>query len=179
MPLTPNFDLPYPASTDHVRLWEHFQSLATAIDTAFARPVFRARRVAAQSINNTTDTAISWDTEDVDTHAGHDLVTNPTRYTFQVAGYSMLGGGIGWANGTTGRRKSEWWKNGSALDGSNVLMAPNSSGTVAVPAKPIIVQHSIGDYVELRGWQESGGSLGVSSAGTSSPSIDIFYIGPA
>lgn len=179
MPSTPNFALPYPDSDGHARTWEYWEALALAVDTAFAKPVFRARRVATHSIANTTDFAIQWDTEDFDTDNGHDLVTNPSRYTFQRNGFSMLGGGVGWANGTSGRRKCEWWKNGSAIDGSNVFLAPNSAGTVSVPARPMLVQHSIGDYVELRGWQESGASLSTASAGTSSPSIDIFYIGPA
>jgi hypothetical protein len=33
---TPNFALTYPQSTDHDRLWEHFQELATDTDTALA-----------------------------------------------------------------------------------------------------------------------------------------------
>jgi hypothetical protein len=178
MPTTPNFGLTYPDSGDHVRLWEHFQTLAEDVDTVFARPVFRARRAAAQSIPNAVETALSWDAEDIDTDGGHDLVTNPTRYVFPRAGYYQVSGGCGWVNNATGRRGLFWWKNGAALDGSSAFFLTGVNGTHAVPARAIIVQAAVSDYVELRVFQESGGALNTVT-GSSSPSIDIVYIGPA
>lgn len=180
MPVTTNFDLPYPASTDHVRLWEHLQVLAEATDTALIKPVFRARRAATQNFTTAVTAALSWDTEDIDTHGGHDLVTNPTRYTIPAGfgGYWQLGGGIGWGNGTAGRRGCFWRKNGADLDGASTFIFPNSAGTVSVPARPIVVQCAAGDYIELAGFQESGGTLGTTTTGSSHPSIDMAYLGP-
>lgn len=52
MGTTTNLALPYPASIDHTRLWEHIQNLAVAIDTAIG-PLPLVRRVGSSSVTST------------------------------------------------------------------------------------------------------------------------------
>lgn len=178
MPTTPIFGLEYPGSSGHARLWEWFQALAEDIDTAFARPVFRARRAAAQSIGTASETTIQWDTEDFDTQNGHDLVTNPTRYVVQKAGYYQIGGGCGWSSNATGRRGVFWRKNGTTMDGTAAWWVPGINGNYAVSGRAIVQQFAVNDFIEMAVFQESGVSLNT-AAGASMPSIDIVYVGPA
>jgi hypothetical protein len=179
MPTTTNFSLTYPASTDHVRLWEHFQTLAEDVDGAFVTPICRLRRAAAQALANNTDTALSWDTEDVDSHSGHDLVTNPTRYTIQLAGWYQLTGGCGWPTNATGRRTLVWRKNGAVINASSASWVAGTAVTHSIPARPIIVSCAVNDYIELYARQESGGSLDTTTGADSMPSMDVVYLRPA
>lgn len=178
MGTTTNFGLEYPDSGSHVRLWEHFQTLAEDIDTAFVRPVFRARRDAVQSIGTASETTIQWNAEDFDTHNGHDLVTNPTRYVIQKAGYYQVSGGCGWSSNATGRRGVFWRKNGSTLDGTAAWWVTGVNGNYAVSGRVIAQQFAVNDFIEMAVFQESGVSLNT-ALGASMPSIDIVYLGPA
>jgi hypothetical protein len=180
MPTTPNFALTYPASGDHVRLCEWFQELATDIDNAFVRPLFRARRAAAQAIANASETALQWDAEDVDTHNGHDLVTNPSRYTCPAgfAGYWQVSAAVGFPNNITGRRGIFLRKNGTAIDGGGTWWVTGVNGTHATVSRTTIVQLAVGDYIEATSFQESGGSLSTTTAGPSQPNIDILFLRP-
>lgn len=58
MPTTTNMDIPYPASTDHVRIWEHLQSLADQVDAVLSLP---ARQTAVSDIiMQLTSGAATW-----------------------------------------------------------------------------------------------------------------------
>jgi hypothetical protein len=53
-------------------------------------PICVLRNSAVQSIANATSTAITFDIEDIDSDAGHSLVTNTSRYTAQTAGWYLI-----------------------------------------------------------------------------------------
>lgn len=63
MPLTPNRSYPYPASTDHDRIWEHFENLADGVDTDVAAVLTATSAsgaaVATASTNFTISSAIA------------------------------------------------------------------------------------------------------------------------
>lgn len=121
-------------------------------------PFFTGYQVATQSIANNTWTAITFDSEYFDDDGGHSTVTNTSRYTCQVAGRYELTGCFVVAFNTTGLRAAKLAKNGTPITGSAVfIQASPSVGTSVLTTIP--VQLAAGDYVELNGWQGSGGAL--------------------
>ena len=121
---------------------------------------------ANQSIPNTTDTMLSWDTEQWDTNAIH-AAGSPTRMTvptgyggkWRVSGQIITGSGSGgveisiYVNGTR-------YVAGTPSFGSAQL--PSSRG--AMVTMNLELNLSAADYVQLECWQNSGGSLNVFTA---------------
>ena len=126
-------------------------------------PACQAYQSTAQSIPNNTYTAVKLNSELYDNvQAGdtpmHDLVTNNTRITVRTAGMYLIAGSVGFATNTTGVRKVQLYKN--AATGLGEATAPPVSGvTTAIPVGPVIVPLAVGDYVEIRAFQTSGGAL--------------------
>ena len=121
-------------------------------------PAFNGYQTTPQTLTTAVWTAISIDTETFDTDSGHDNVTNNTRYTIQVDGLYVILGTVAFAASATGLRGSKIFKNGAVLIGSETLIAPGpATGTSAVCQ--IAAQLVAGDYIELYGFQQSGGNL--------------------
>jgi hypothetical protein len=125
------------------------------------------KKSANQSIANATFTAITFNQEDFDTNAFHDTSTNNTRITIPAgkAGYYAIAGIIIWSGNGTGNRGIELQKNGASVSYMNFLSAPatNDGGY----SMSYILNLAVSDYVELFGYQTSGGALNIISAGTS------------
>lgn len=177
----PNLTTPVTAGT-----LEHVEAL---LDRLLNPPAFSASQNTAQSLPSGVATVLKWDRETIDTHNGHDTVTNNTRYTvptgwagiYFVTTQMMLGDFVG--------RRAIWiLKNGTPLPASlaevpQVTTAqPGLQRTVRVsklvPAVP-------GDYIEAQGFQDNPGGVAqtlVTSAGTTagdfSSGIDLFYVRP-
>ena len=125
-------------------------------------PVFFGYQNAAQSLSNTTWTALSIDNEVDDTYNGHSNVTNPSRYTCQVAGWYAVGGCYAPVGAAGGFRAVRIQKNGSPVLGSGCYIlpaSPTSNPEIGVVTPTVSVQLAVNDYVEVAGWQSSGGAL--------------------
>jgi hypothetical protein len=139
------------------------QSGATRVPTA------KVTRSTNQTISNSTNTLISfsaeaWDTDDLWT------VGSPTRLTIQTGGYYALTAGTLWASDPTGRRLTEILLNGSTvLTRSEDPPHSGTSGNAQIVAT--IASLSAGDYVELRVFQSSGGSLDI--VATLAPHLEV------
>jgi hypothetical protein len=125
------------------------------------------KKSANQSIANATFTAITFNQEDFDTNAFHDTSTNNTRITIPAgkAGYYAIAGTIIWSGNGVGNRGIELQKNGASVTYMNFLSAaasPNDGGY----SMSYILNLAVSDYVELFGYQTSGGALNINSAGT-------------
>ncbi len=118
-------------------------------------------QAGVQSITTATITAIIFDTNEVDTYNGHSLVTNPTRYTAQVAGWYEISGVGSFATSATSYRQVSWNKNGSAIAGAATLLNPVTVGGVGtcVPAPTREVFLALNDYVELVVQHNTGAGL--------------------
>lgn len=93
----------------------------------------------------------------IDTDNGHSNVTNNTRYTAQVSGWYMASGVISWLAGA-GNRQVYLAKNGGVIPGSGVTVI-NNGFLDTVPTGTVLVQLNATDYVEVWGFQDSGGPL--------------------
>jgi hypothetical protein len=125
------------------------------------------KKTAAQSINNATFTAITWDSEDFDIGSYHDNSTNNSRITIPSGktGYFLLSGVISFAANATGNRGVELRKNGSGVD-YIFFLAP--AAVANAPAFPFSFTISLAaaDYLELFAYQTSSGALNVDNAST-------------
>ena len=120
---------------------------------------FGARKTTAQSINDTTFTAISFaDSEYFDAvysgdTAMHDLSTNPSRIYLRYAGLWLVVGCFGlnttgcttlarlYKNGTTSVPSMLWREDDAAGIGTNLLA---------------VASFAAGDYVEIQAWHNKG-----------------------
>jgi hypothetical protein len=111
-----------------------------------------------QSLSNATNTLINFGTEIFDTDAFH-TGGSPTRVTIPAgkAGYYLVLGTVTYATNASGQRQCNILKNGGSLFANTSYP---SGGIVQVRASGII-NLAVADYIELQGYQDSGGSLNV------------------
>jgi hypothetical protein len=124
-------------------------------------------RGTAQSINDSTMTAISWSTETYDTYAFAEQVTNPTRITIPdgVTRVQLFGGARFDAN-ATGIRSITPYKNGAAAFAgrpSPLASAGDDATTHTLNFVSPVLGVTAGDYFELMAYQTSGGALNVAT----------------
>ena len=128
-------------------------------DLTIRKPLVRMVQTVAQSIPDATVTAMTFTTEDIDTHGFHDTVTNNTRITPNVAGYYTIRGAYFSAAPTTlVDFDCSLRKNGSTS------LAPgnrgNAGGIVQSQACATLVSfNGSTDYVELMAQQNSSGAV--------------------
>lgn len=123
-------------------------------------PAAHLRQTAVQTnLANNTFTSITFTVgEDLDSQDGHSPTTNTSRYTAHEDGWWMLTGGVSVEANATGRRMTQWAKNGTVVSGSRIDTLALSAGESVIPARTIFISLSAGDYVELQLWQNSGGT---------------------
>lgn len=131
-----------------------------------AEPVFEILQSTGQSLaTSSAFIAITFDASVFDPDGGHSNVTNNSRYTAKTPGWFYLTGAVSFAANATGSRGTQWAKNGSAILQSGALDFAGTAGTtITKVAKSQIVQfNGSTDYVELQGFQSSGGALNTSA----------------
>lgn len=139
-----------------------------AVADLSAVPKVRVTRSTNQTINNSTVTAVSFDTEDFDNDGMHDNATNPSRLTCVTAGVYLIAGSFRWdvTAGVGTVREAIIGKNGS-LTAANRLadsilppVASKGYGHVLSTIAALIA----GDYVELVVFQDRGGVLDIDAS---------------
>jgi len=138
-------------------------------------PAAKLRQTSAQSLTTSVAAAITFDVEDLDNVGGHSTVTNTSRYTAVYAGWYFCGGGVGYASNATGLRGAEFAVNGTVVNGVGVLLSAITGATTRVPCRGILVFLNVGDYVEVLGFQSSGGALNTAVTGTEQPSMSVVW----
>jgi lysophospholipase L1-like esterase len=113
-------------------------------------------------------TPIPWDAEDWDTHGFHDPNTNPGRITIPtgMSGFYHVSGNVVPVStmGNSGNRViGGIHVNGVAARGGD---SEGAGGTFAAPNAGTMLYLAAGDYVELRGYQDTGSdkNIGTTSA---------------
>jgi hypothetical protein len=131
-------------------------------------------KTSNQSIANNTTTTITWDAEVFDTNAFHDNSTNNSRMTIPAgyAGKYAITGLVSWGSSATGYRIVEIFKNGA----TNGFMWSGAMSQYYAVAAIKILDLAEGDYVEIKGYQNSGGNLNAAGAATESY-FQIQYLG--
>jgi hypothetical protein len=133
--------------------------------SAFVGAILRAN-TTNQTLSTGTNTPITLDDEVLDTDGFHSGGSN-TRFTVPAgkAGEYMFTGRVGFAQNATGRRLVSLRKNGTTQFAQIEAPAVSSGATTGVMISEAITL-AVGDYVELIGYQSSGGNLDVYGSST-------------
>ena len=123
-------------------------------------PMVKARQTTVQTLTTGVSTAITFQTEDVDTHGFHSSTTNPSRFKPTIAGYYIGYGGVSFIINLTGRREVRIRKNGGDYISKLDTNTPTTGNLVekGVAFGPEFFNGTT-DYVEVYAVQTSGGNL--------------------
>lgn len=133
--------------------------LSAISDLTVSRPLVRLVQTVAQSIPDNTATAITFTTEDIDTHNFHDTGSNTARITPTVAGYyTFRGTYFSGVPTTLVSIDASIRKNGATS------FAPGPRGNAGAIAQSqstiaYIAMDGITDYCELMALQDSSGAV--------------------
>ena len=114
-----------------------------------------------QSINNLTETVLSWDSEGWDTSGFHSTTTNTSRITIPagLGGRYLLTGFLVYPANATGSRYAGIKLNGG---GFSATASSDGNGSFSTYVNYSVIYELVpGDYVEVFGFQNSGGALNV------------------
>ena len=141
------------------------------------RPKALLRQTVAQSLTNNVWGSITFDTEDHDNDTAHSTVTNTSRYTAVTAGWYRVSGVVTVASAGSGQRGARWAVNGTVLNASRTQHNTSAAGATDVAACGRLVFLSAGDYVELQGFQNSGGALNTAVVADEQSQMSITWEG--
>lgn len=132
-------------------------------------------KTSNQAAANGVSTAVTFEAELFDTNGFHDNSTNNTRITIPTgyAGKYIITGVIQWASSSTGNRVNDFKLNGSTFLGYSYMDA-NGYQSCAVT---MVQDLAVGDYIEMIGYQNSGGSLGMGGGGRGESYFAVTYLG--
>lgn len=118
---------------------------------------------ANQSIATGTLTALSFNSEMIDTNSLHSTITNTSRITVFPGGAGLwhVGYSVRWATNGTGYRVATVLKNGSTSTYYAYSLLPGTSAGPITQTGSDIIRLLDNDYVEVRVEQTSGGALNV------------------
>jgi hypothetical protein len=114
---------------------------------------------ATFSLTNNTNTLLTMNSEFFDSNAFHDTTTNTARITIPTGygGKYLVALAGKWEANSNGWRAVELYKNNASL--LSMIQIPGNGTINAYNRASIIVSLAAGDYLELYGWQNSGGAL--------------------
>lgn len=137
----------------------------TALRAAMSGLRTRVSLTAAESIANNTNTAIPWDTADVDELAAWSSGA-ATRLTVPSGITKVrLAANLGFATNVTGIRRVQLFKNGTTVAGQFYQdVVGNSTSQTVHNVHSAILTVTAGDYFECMVLQSSGGNLDVVDA---------------
>ncbi|MBD0743609.1 hypothetical protein [Streptomyces sp. CBMA152] len=139
------------------------------------RPLFFGYQGSAQSISNNTWTSLTLDTEVLDGDGGHSTVTNTNRYTVQVAGTYLLLGVSAFVANTTSVRGVRMGLNGTVIRGSHIQQQTSSAG-VWSGTSWAIQTCAVNDWVDVAGYQNSGGAINTFVGTDASSCMGVYWI---
>lgn len=128
-------------------------------NASVARPICIVRNSAVQSVaNNSVATALTWNTEDEDGDGWHSTSSNTSRITPLKAGWIQVTAVIHWAGNATGRRATLFKLNGAGTGYGEIKAATSASSVSTIAVREYEVNGTT-DYLEVFGFQDSGGAL--------------------
>ena len=120
-----------------------------------------ATRTTNQSIPNNTNTVITFTVEAYDDLGAIDIAAHPTRLTAPTTGWYLVTANLGIDPNATGKRYTEFTKNGTTGLGAISAAGSLSAGDLNFST---IERLTAGDYFEVTFYQNSGGAMNVQHA---------------
>lgn len=154
--------------------------MEAGIRDAHLMPAVGVTHNAAQSITNSTNTILAFNTERFDQAGGgastqHDTVTNNSRLTCRYDGIYQIVANVDWASNVTGERLIEIVLNAGLTSIARVRGAAGGIG----PCNQLVTRQYalvVNDYVQLQVFQTSGGALNVTLSGNHSPEFSMVRV---
>ena len=117
-------------------------------------PAFSASKTSNQSLSSTTETKITFDTEQFDTAN----CFASSRFTPNVAGYYQITTTLSYTSAVSGYCQIFIWKNGARFARPTQLQLATTSFN-GLPASFLIYLNGTTDYVEIYSTTENGGAV--------------------
>lgn len=135
----------------------------------------RLFKSTGQTIADSTNTALTFDSETYDTNTYHDNSTNTSRITIPSgkAGYYLFVCKWSLGENPTGYRQVELRKNGSAVDRTSIRGTSSGQNFITLST---VQSSAISDYFEFFVFQNSAENLGAES-GTLQTVFSAAYLG--
>ena len=138
----------------------YMNTIRDGLNFLLAEPLLVVTQTTTQTLTTAVWASLNFDVSIVDTYGMHSNVTNNSRATAIVAGWYVPTGCAVIANNTTGVRGARFAKNGTAIQGTAILSNASSGTSVSsVAAVSFPVFLNVGVYLEIQGFQNSGGNL--------------------
>lgn len=131
------------------------ENLEAAVDLIIDRPVFAVRQGTNQTLTVSVFTTLTFDataTETIDTHNAHSPTVNPTRWVCPRNGIYLASALVTTPNSTATRRACTIFKNGTAVDETQVVATPSNNLDQGVASKAHPIACVVGDYLEAKAY---------------------------
>ena len=133
----------------------------------------KVNRTTNQSVGSGSFASVSFNNEQFNPSGMWDDA-EPTRITFRQSGVYIVNGRVQWDGNATNRRELRILKNGTTtLDNTTFIV---SNTTDIQQQVTVIDSFNVNDYVQLQGFQNSGGNLNIESVGSWSPRIEVVQL---
>lgn len=137
--------------------------------------IMQAFQGTAQTLNNATSTAITFDTENFKNGITHSVTVNPSQITVPSTGKYLVESIVAFSANGTGRRLTFYRTNGTSNDihyreGDSVPSTANVSRIENVH----VLSLTANDYFEVMGYQTTGGSL---TLNVSDSWVNVYLLG--
>lgn len=143
---------------------EHYAALLDGT-AGFNFDKARVTKSADQSISDNTETLVTWNQEDFDTNTLHDNSSNTSRFTVSKTGKYIVEATLNWAGHATDatQRSFVFLVNGTTVVGAASITQQTATSDMVLNGVSI-VSLTAGDYIEVKAYQNSGGSVNIQSA---------------
>lgn len=148
--------------------------LRDGLNFLLASPRAQLYKTAPQSTATGTFTTLSFDAEVIDSDGAHSTSTNNSRFTAQTSGWYQVSASIHWnPDSTAGFRMTTIDINNSGTPQFFDMSVPMSDNSLVLnPCGMLFL--NVGDYVEVKVYQNSGASRNVSGTLTGTH-IEYFW----
>lgn len=144
------------------------------------KPVCLAYQTVVQSLTSGTFTAITMDSEQLDSDGQHSTSSNTSRIVIgNTLGWYRVSGYVAYNTAAGGNtRDARLILNGATVNPGWLQESANSGGFASAPLQPVLVQSTLStDYIELQGRQSSGGAVSTVFNSNMLSYILVEYIG--
>jgi hypothetical protein len=150
-------------------------AITNATNFMLGKPITVLTTNAVQSIPNAAYTPILFQVENIDRDNAHSTVTNTDRFTAQTPGWYFFTGTIAYASNSAGYRRAYW----QCSNGTPAGAFASTAGYLinqGMPATSILHYLSVGDYMTLSAYQDTGGALNTIASGGVFSSMNVIWV---
>jgi hypothetical protein len=147
-------------------------------DATTGKPLVRLVQAVAQSIPDNSFTALTFTTEEIDTHGFHDTGSNTQRITPTVAGYYRFSGTYFSATITTPVLMAVKLRKNGTTDIAPGARGPGSASNPSMACTAIASCNGTTDYVEVMALQDSAGATNTVVASHATSVFECEFLRP-